>query len=69
MRSKITPVKEWFSLKECCSLKGVNYNTVSTLRKRQPNKGVEDGIVCGVRMWKKETVFKWVKQTDADEAV
>ena len=68
IRSKMTPVKEWYNLKESCGLKGVNYKTVSTLRKRQPNKGVADGIVCGVRMWKKETVFKWVKQTD-DETV
>ena len=68
IKSKMTPVKEWYNLKECCAMKGVNYNTVSTLRKHQPNKGAEDGVVCGVRMWRKDTVFKWVGQTDADEA-
>ena len=69
IRSSMTPVKEWYNLRECCSVKGVNYNTVKSIRRHQPNQGVEDGIVCGVRMWKKDTVFKWLKQTDADEAV
>ena len=67
-QEKTTPAKEWYSLKEACAIKGVNYNTVSSLRKHQPNRGKEDGIVCGVRMWRKETILRWIKQTDADEA-
>jgi hypothetical protein len=58
--------QEWFNLKDACQWKGVKYNTVKSKFKLQPNQGIPDGIVSGRRMWKRETVLRWLSLTDED---
>ena len=58
--------REWYDLKAACDLKGLNYNTVSSRRKLQPNFGKEDAKIAGRRRWRKETVLKWLETTDQD---
>jgi len=66
IEDKFNPNQEWFSLKEACSLKGLNYNTVSSRLRLQPNKGQEDAIIAGRRRWRRETILKWLNETDHD---
>ena len=61
---KIDPQQQWFDLKNACRLKGVNYNTVVSKPKLQPNRGEEDGIIAGRRRWRRETILEWINQTD-----
>jgi len=61
---KITPAQEWYDLKSACRLKGINYNTVISNPKYQPNHGKPDAVICGRRRWRRETIFRWLEVTD-----
>jgi len=39
----LVPAKAWFTLKESCTIKGLNYKTACNRTVLQPNKGVPDG--------------------------
>ena len=58
--------KFWYTLKEACLLKGINYRTALNRIEIRPNSGVPDGIIAGRKKWRKETIEKWVKLTDED---
>lgn len=62
--SCIIPNKYWFNLKEACALKGLNYKTAGNRRRFQPNRGIEDGKVGGRKVWRRDTIIKWLGQTD-----
>ena len=59
------PNKMFFSLKECCELKGVNYKTLCNHPNLQPNKGRAD-MVCGKKAFRSDIVKKWLFLTDND---
>ena len=63
---KVNPSQEWFDIKTACQLKGINYNTVVSNQKYQPNSGTPDAIICGRRRWRKETIQNWLLLTDSD---
>lgn len=60
------PAKQWFSLKDSCSLKGLNYKTACNRKILQPNKGQPDGTVGGRKVFKRETVLRWLPLTDSE---
>ncbi len=64
LKTKVIPEKEWYDLKEAAQAKGVSYNTLKSNRRLQPNYGIPDGIVCGRRRWRRETILMWITQTD-----
>ena len=66
IKSKISPCRAWYSLREACILKGVNYKTLCNKPHLQPRRGHPDGIVSGKRMWRSETINWWLEITDQD---
>lgn len=66
MKGVLTPSQRWFDLKSACELKGVNYNTVVSTRRYQPNRGIEDAVICGRKRWSRETVMDWLDEIDSD---
>ena len=57
------PKKIWFTLGECCELKGINYKTACNRLELQPNKGHGE-TVGGRKMFRRDTVLKWMLETD-----
>jgi len=48
----LVPKKVWFSLKEICELKNLNYHSACNYKKKlQPNKGVPEAWISGNKMW------------------
>ena len=64
IKSCVIPNKFWFNLKEACELKGLNYKTAGNNRRFQPNGGIREGKNGGRNAWKRETIIKWLEQTD-----
>ena len=60
------PKKFWFTLHECCELKGLCYKTACNQVWLQPNAGKAEGKIGGRKMWSYETVVDWVQKTDSD---
>jgi len=63
-QTKEVPIKQWFTLKEACELKGINFKTACNKSYLKPNCGKPDGIIAGRKSWKLETILKWIDQTD-----
>jgi hypothetical protein len=61
---KLVPKKIWFTLKECCALKNLNYKTACNQVNLQPNKGTADGKIGGRKQFLRETVLGWLLLTD-----
>ncbi|MCR5731597.1 MAG: hypothetical protein K6G51_01480 [Sphaerochaetaceae bacterium] len=59
------PNKPWFSLQECCDLKGVKIKTLYNHKEYQPNKGLGCSI-CGRKMFKRMDVINWMFMTDEE---
>ena len=57
-------MKAWFKLREACELKNLNYKTACNRKELQPNKGISEGLIGGRRCFKRETVIRWLDQTD-----
>lgn len=57
------PNQLWFTLKECCSLKGVNYKSCCNKTKMQPNGG-RCCIIGGKKVFRRDFVLEWLFQTD-----
>ena len=66
IKGVLTPSQRWFDLKAACELKGVNYNTVVSTHRYQPNRGVADAVICGRKRWSRETVRAWLDVIDSD---
>lgn len=58
--------QDWYSLREACKLKGVNYNTIKKHPELQPNKGKNRKKVGCIYKWCKADILKWLSQTDDD---
>lgn len=59
------PLKAWFTLREACVLKGVNYKTCLNKKWIQPNGGV-GAKVGGRKVFSHEQVLEWLNKTDDD---
>ena len=66
MKSKVMPSQEWYDLKTACQLKGINYHTVISGLRYQPNFGKPDAIICGRKRWRRQTILDWLHVTDED---
>ena len=65
--NEIVPRKVWFSLKEICLLKNLNYKTACNKKDLlQPNNGNADALIGGRKMWNRETVINWIIKSDED---
>lgn len=60
----ILPNKHWFTLQECCELKGLNYKTACNKKWLQPNKGKTYVHIGGRKAWSYETVSDWISVSD-----
>jgi hypothetical protein len=60
------PNQIWFTLREACKVKGLNYHTALNRKELRPNGGTPDGTIGGKRVWNRETITKWINLTDAD---
>jgi len=54
------PLKAWFTLREACSLKGLNYKTSCNKPYLQPNGGEPEEKIGGRKMWSRETTLSWL---------
>ena len=61
----ILPKKAWFTLKEICAFKGLNYKTATNKPHLQP-ASFED--VGGRKMFRRKTVLAWLDLSDKDIA-
>jgi len=64
LESKVFAYQEWYSLKEACARKGINYNSAKVRPYLQPNNGIEDTKINGKRMWHRTTIEKWLEEDD-----
>ena len=64
--SLIVPQQAWFSLTEAAKLKGVPYGTLTGRPWLKPNQGKPDGLQGGKEKWRRETIIRWLGETDAD---
>ena len=60
------PDKAFFSLKEVCSLKGLNYKSACNKPYLQPNRGKADGRIGGKKSFNRQTVVQWLFMTDEE---
>lgn len=58
--------KIYYTLKEACELKHLNYKTSLNRKELQPNKGKADIIVGGRKLYKRETILAWLNLSDKD---
>jgi hypothetical protein len=58
------PQKAFFSLKEACAIKGINYKTACNRTILQPNKGKPDGHIGGKKAFSYSTIVNWLSLTD-----
>jgi len=62
--SFILPKKRYFTLREACDLKGLNYKSSCNRTFLQPNGGTPDALVGGRKVFKYETIFSWIELGD-----
>ena len=62
----LIPSKAFFSLKEACMLKGLNYKTACNKPYLQPNRGLADGRIGGKKSFRRQTIIDWVFLTDEE---
>lgn len=62
---ELVPKKVYFSLKEICDLKSLNYKSACSYKEAlQPNRGVPDALISGRKMFNRETVLEWLMKSD-----
>jgi hypothetical protein len=64
LENKVDPQPAWYDLKTAARIKGLNLNTLRSRQILQPNKGIPDGIISGKKMWRRETILRWIDETD-----
>jgi hypothetical protein len=62
----ILPPKNWFTLREACELKNLNYKTACNRPKLQPNFGKMDGRIGGRKCFRRTTILAWLMQSDEE---
>ena len=60
------PNHYWFTLKECCNLKGLCYKTACNKTWLQPNGGTPEASVGGRKVWSYATVAFWLTKSDSE---
>jgi hypothetical protein len=60
----VIPNRAWFTLREACELKNLNYKTSCNRTYLQPNRGKPDGHIGGKKVYSRETIAKWLLVTD-----
>ena len=61
IENKVIPSQEWFTRRECCALKNINYNTVKNKKHIWP-KGQK--IIGGVTQYPRHEVIIWLPKSD-----
>jgi hypothetical protein len=64
--SLIVPQQAWFSLTAAARLKGVPYGTLTGRAWLKPNQGKPDGLQGNKKMWRRDTIIRWLNETDAE---
>lgn len=59
------PQKMWFTVRECCELKGINIRTAYNKPSLLPDAKYEERI-AGRRVFRRDGVAEWLSQTDRD---
>ena len=59
------PQKMWFTVRECCELKGIKCRTAYNKPSLLPDAKYE-GRIGGRRVFRRDGVVKWLRQTDQD---
>ena len=60
----LVPRQVWFTLREACDVKNLNYKTSCNKVHLQPGKGKPDGKIGGKKVWSRLTIIDWVGKTD-----
>ena len=60
--------KYWFTLREACQLKNLNYKTSTTRPWLQPNGGKGERI-GGKKCFRRETIIAWIPLSDSQIVV
>lgn len=60
------PNQEWFTYKLASQLKGLDMKTGYNNRELMPNHGIYEGEIGGRKVFRRETIVKWLKQKDED---
>ena len=64
---KLVPNQVWFTLKEVCKLKNLNYKTACNQKELlQPNRSIPDAMIGGRKMFSRNTVLDWILQSDEE---
>ena len=63
-REFVLPQKRFFTLREACDLKGLNYKTACNQTSLQPNRGQPDVLLGGRKVFRFETVLAWIDLGD-----
>ena len=58
--------QQWYTLDEACTLKGTGAKTARNQPKLQPNGGEPDAVVGRKRRWHRDSIRRWLDQTDQD---
>ena len=57
------PNKIWFTLREGCELKGINYKTACNRPEYQPNNGIGENV-GGRKMFRRDCLIPWLFETN-----
>ena len=58
------PEKAFFTLRDACMLKGLNYKTSCNRTNLQPNGGKPDGFLGGRKVFSRSTILAWINLLD-----
>lgn len=58
--------QQWYTLDEACALKGIIAKTARNQPSLQPNGGEPDAVVGRKRRWRRDTIRRWLDETDED---
>ena len=59
----LLPRKAWFTLKEICAYKGINYKTALNKPLLRPRP---EETIAGRKMYSRKAVIEWLGKTDKD---
>lgn len=66
LRAETGLAQQWYALDEACHLKGICTKTAQNQTWLQPNGGVEDAIVGRKKRWHRNTIARWLEETDEE---
>lgn len=64
-RREILLARQWYTLREACAMKGVNYRSVINKPYLKPNAGRNyDAVVGGRKVYSMDTIATWLLEDD-----